>query len=274
MGSPHRSWGVRQQLLVNVTPAVRRSGRSVRPPPKRVEVRRGAAAGPGEKLRKLSLHRLCVRTERVRRRQCVPYGLCVRTEGRTCDQDAPPARGARRSRQGAARAHFASRTVPRPDVGGRLAPAAAYQSSTTLPEAPLRITSKPRWKSSMGKRWVITGREVEPALQHRDHLVPGLEHLPAVDALQHEALEDHLAPVDGLLARHDAEQRHPAAVVHRRRAAGGRRARCRSSRGRRRSPRSCRGRFITSRELLAARRSPPAWRPASAPARAGSRSRR
>src|SRR6476661_8188166 len=35
-------------------------------------------------------------------------------------------------------------------------------------------------------------REVEATLQHRDHLVPGLEHFAAVDALDLEALEDHL----------------------------------------------------------------------------------
>ena len=55
---------------------------------------------------------------------------------------------------------------------------------------------------------------MQAGLQHGHHLVPGLEHLPAVDALQEEPLEDHLAPVDGLLARHDAEHCHLAAVVH------------------------------------------------------------
>src|SRR6188508_1111506 len=57
-------------------------------------------------------------------------------------------------------------------------------------------------------------RYVEPALQHRRHLVPGLEHLAAVDALDDEALEDHLVPVDGGVARRNAEQRHAAAVMH------------------------------------------------------------
>ena len=57
-------------------------------------------------------------------------------------------------------------------------------------------------------------REVEAALQHRDHLVPGLEHLAPVDALDLEALEDHLVPVDRHLRRRNPEERDLAAVVH------------------------------------------------------------
>ncbi len=49
---------------------------------------------------------------------------------------------------------------------------------------------------------------------HLGHLVPGLVHAPAVDALQGEAFEDHLVPVDAGAARHDAEHRDLAAVVH------------------------------------------------------------
>src|SRR4029450_6818680 len=49
-------------------------------------------------------------------------------------------------------------------------------------------------------------RHVEPALEHGHHLVPGLEHLPAVHALEHQALEDDLVPVDGDRGRTDAEQ--------------------------------------------------------------------
>src|SRR5271166_2378471 len=37
---------------------------------------------------------------------------------------------------------------------------------------------------------------VKAAFQHRDHLVPGLEHLAAVDALEGQLLEDDLVPVD------------------------------------------------------------------------------
>ena len=47
-------------------------------------------------------------------------------------------------------------------------------------------------------------RDVESALQQRRHLVPGLEHLAAVDAPHVEALEDHLVPVDGGVAGRDA----------------------------------------------------------------------
>src|SRR5215467_13162020 len=56
--------------------------------------------------------------------------------------------------------------------------------------------------------------QVEPALQHRDHLVPGLEHLAAIDALDLETLEDHLIPVDRHVGRRNAEERHLAAVIH------------------------------------------------------------
>src|SRR6188768_4367758 len=43
-------------------------------------------------------------------------------------------------------------------------------------------------------------RDVEPALQQRRHLVPGLEHFATVDAAHVETLEDHLVPVDGGVA--------------------------------------------------------------------------
>src|SRR5512132_142452 len=59
-------------------------------------------------------------------------------------------------------------------------------------------------------------RDVEPALQHRAHAVPGLEHLAPVDPLESEAAEDHLVPGDRDLLIRDAEQRDPPAVVHER----------------------------------------------------------
>src|SRR5438105_15648113 len=46
---------------------------------------------------------------------------------------------------------------------------------------------------------------VEAAREHGAHLVPGLEHLAAVDALEDEALEDDLVHVEGDLAGRDAE---------------------------------------------------------------------
>ena len=58
-------------------------------------------------------------------------------------------------------------------------------------------------------------RKIEAALQHRDHLVPGLEHLASVDALDLESLENHLIPVDRGLRGRNAEQRDLAAVIHR-----------------------------------------------------------
>src|SRR5438552_18100478 len=58
------------------------------------------------------------------------------------------------------------------------------------------------------------GRKIESALQHRDHLVPGLEHLATVDAANLEALEDDLVPVDRHVRGRNAEQRDLAAVAH------------------------------------------------------------
>src|SRR5690606_41163094 len=49
---------------------------------------------------------------------------------------------------------------------------------------------------------------------HLRHLVPGLVHAAAVDALHGEALEDDLVPVDAGTARQDAQQGDLAAVVH------------------------------------------------------------
>src|SRR5690606_31580485 len=49
--------------------------------------------------------------------------------------------------------------------------------------------------------------------QHQlGHLVPGLVHPPAVDAVQGEALEDHAVPVDAGALRQQAEQGDLAAV--------------------------------------------------------------
>src|SRR5690606_14571268 len=56
------------------------------------------------------------------------------------------------------------------------------------------------------------GRHVEARLEQGDHLVPGLEHLAAVDALDRQALEDHVVPVDRDLAAGDAEERDLAPV--------------------------------------------------------------
>src|SRR5438874_9689273 len=58
------------------------------------------------------------------------------------------------------------------------------------------------------------GEEIEPALQHGDHLVPGLEHLAAVDALDLEALENDLVPIDRHLRGRYAQHRDLAAVIH------------------------------------------------------------
>ena len=85
-------------------------------------------------------------------------------------------------------------------------------------------------------------RDVEAGLHHHRHLVPGLVHLAAVDALQRQHVEDDRGEVDRHLAGLDPEQRDPAAVGHRRQQAaqGGRPGP--TSRARRRSPRSSRAR--------------------------------
>src|SRR5450759_1327609 len=56
---------------------------------------------------------------------------------------------------------------------------------------------------------------IEARLHHRGHLVPGLEHLASVDALQEQPLEDDLAPVNRDLLPENPEERDPAAVGHR-----------------------------------------------------------
>src|ERR1044072_5543559 len=57
-------------------------------------------------------------------------------------------------------------------------------------------------------------RKVKAALDEGDHLVPGLEHLAAIDALEIEHLEDHLVPVDLETGRRNAENGDLAAIVH------------------------------------------------------------
>lgn len=43
-------------------------------------------------------------------------------------------------------------------------PERAHQLSTTLPDAPERIASKPCWNCSTGRRWVISGSRSSPLL--------------------------------------------------------------------------------------------------------------
>mmetsp|Transcript_1664 Transcript_1664/g.3647 ORF Transcript_1664/g.3647 Transcript_1664/m.3647 type:complete len:228 (-) Transcript_1664:749-1432(-) len=60
---------------------------------------------------------------------------------------------------------------------------------------------------------------LNPLVQARDqerlHLVPCLEHLSAIDALQFEPLENNVVPIDGKLARGDAQQCHVGTHVQR-----------------------------------------------------------
>src|SRR6266702_6964308 len=47
--------------------------------------------------------------------------------------------------------------------------------------------------------------DIQAALEHHRHLVPGLVHLSAVDAANSELVEDDLVPVDGDVFGGDAE---------------------------------------------------------------------
>ena len=57
--------------------------------------------------------------------------------------------------------------------------------------------------------------DVQTALQHAGHLVPGLEHLTPVDSFQDQPFEDDLVSVDRCLVRGDTQQGNFAAMVHR-----------------------------------------------------------
>ena len=89
----------------------------------------------------------------------------------------------------------------------------------------------------------MTGLMSRPDLQHHGHLVPGLVHLPAVDALDREHVEDDRVPVDGHLALGDAEHGDLAAVAHVGEHVAEGRPGCRTFPGRRRSLPSCRAAF-------------------------------
>ena len=57
-------------------------------------------------------------------------------------------------------------------------------------------------------------RDVQAALEHDRHLVPGLVHLAAVDAADGELIEDNLVPVDGDVFGGDAEHGDLCSVAH------------------------------------------------------------
>ncbi len=58
------------------------------------------------------------------------------------------------------------------------------------------------------------GADIESALQHHRHLIPGLVHFAAVDAVNCEHIEDDLSPVDGDIGGGDAEHGNFSAVGH------------------------------------------------------------
>src|SRR5450759_2259760 len=58
------------------------------------------------------------------------------------------------------------------------------------------------------------GRDVEPGLEHHRHLVPGLVHLPAVDAAERQHLEHDLVDIQRDLRGGDPEDRDAPAVGH------------------------------------------------------------
>ena len=136
-----------------------------------------------------------------------------------------------------------SRPVP-PRAAGRhrgriVSPRGHAQSSTTLPDCPAHRREALR---EIVRRQAVGDdlAHVEAALQHGDHLVPGLEHLAAVDALDGERLEHDRGPVDRALAGRDAEHGDAAAHHHVFDHLVERRRRARTSPARRRSPPPCR----------------------------------
>ena len=157
-----------------------------------------------------------------------------------------------------------------PCVIGAIAPP---QSMITLPESPERAAANAA--SKLAEREAVGDRraDVEPRLEHHRHLVPGLVHLPAVDAAERQHLEDDLVEVERDLGGRDAEDRDAAAVGHVRRSRSAAPRRCRTSRARRRSPRPCRARAGRPGGRARADRRRP-WRPSASRARGGTRSAR
>ncbi len=58
------------------------------------------------------------------------------------------------------------------------------------------------------------GADIESALQHYGHLIPGLVHFAAVDTVNCKHIEDDLSPVDGDICGGDAEHGNFSAVCH------------------------------------------------------------
>src|ERR1019366_1503792 len=57
-------------------------------------------------------------------------------------------------------------------------------------------------------------RNIQSRLDHHRHLVPRVIHLPAIDALDRDHVEDHLPPVHRDLLRRDTQDRNLPAVAH------------------------------------------------------------
>ena len=132
-----------------------------------------------------------------------------------------------------------SRGVGAAGAPGLRGPGHVVQSMMTLPESPARAAANAASCSRNPKRWVIAGRDVQPGLEHDRHLVPGLVHLPAVDAAERQHLEHDGVDVQRDLLGRDAQD------GDRRRRGPSPRSRpaappgCRTSPARRRSPRPC-----------------------------------
>ncbi len=99
------------------------------------------------------------------------------------------------------------------------------QSRMTLPESPDRAAANAASWSRNPNRCGDRGRDVQPRLEHHGHLVPGLVHLPAVDAPEREQLEHDLVDVERDLLGGDAQdrdaRRHGPCWRSRRRSAAG-----------------------------------------------------
>ena len=83
-----------------------------------------------------------------------------------------------------------------------------------MPDSPDFMAAKPFSKSRKSIAVRDHRADVQARLEHDGHLVPGLVHLAAVDALDRDHVEDDGVPVDGDLAGGDAEHGDLAAVAH------------------------------------------------------------
>ena len=180
--------------------------------------------------------------------------LGIEAVGRAAAASSGPAaarRAAPRSRSRCRSPACSARSYPPPV--SRQRPGSGRPTSPSPPCRSCR-SSSPRSRAGNRRspiRWVIRPETSSGPWTQRDHLVPGLEHLAAVDALEMQHLEDHLVPVDLEAGRRRCRGWRSCRRGSWCRACRGRRGPRPTFPGRRRSLRSCRSSRMTSLELLA-----------------------